>query len=65
MYVMDMEKVPERTPFDVTRLAKPLKEDILAKLGRPFDASVGPKMCEKNMGTGRRIVEGIIECCNL
>lgn len=60
VYVMDMHKVPERTPFDISRLAKPIKEDILSKLNRPFDASVGPKLCEKNVGTAGRILEKII-----
>ena len=61
VYVMDMPKIPKRTPFDVSRLAKPLKEDILAKLNQPFDASVGPAICERNIGTGRRILEKIEE----
>ena len=57
VYVMDMPKPPERTPFDVTRLAKPLKNDIMAKLQQPFDATVGPALCKKNAGTGQRILE--------
>lgn len=57
VYVMDMPKPLERTPFDVTRLAKPLKDDILNKLQQPFDATVGPALCKKNAGTGQRILE--------
>lgn len=63
VYVMDMPKLPERTPFDVTRLAKPLKDDILAKMNQPFDATVGPALCGKNVGTGMRILENIYEYC--
>lgn len=57
VYVMDMKKVPERTLFDVTRLAKPLVTDILAKLRQPLDITVGPRICRNNIGTGKRIVE--------
>ena len=65
VYVMDMPKIPKRTPFDVSRLAKPLKNDILAKLQQPFDATVGPALCKKNAGTGLKILEKIEEWYNV
>lgn len=65
VYVMYMPKVPKRTPFDVSRLAKPLKNDIMAKLQQPFDATVGPALCKKNAGTGLRILEKIEEWYNV
>ncbi|WP_051555395.1 UDP-N-acetyl glucosamine 2-epimerase [Anaerovibrio lipolyticus] len=65
VYVMDMPKIPKRTPFDVGRLARPLKDDILAKLQQPFDATVGLALCKKNAGTGLRILEKIEEWHNV
>ena len=35
VFVLDIPRVPENTRFDVSRLAKPERQDILAKLNTP------------------------------
>ena len=46
VFVLDIPRVPENTRFDVSRLVKPERHDILAKLKTPqhFAADKNPKM---------------------
>lgn len=48
VFVLDIPRVPENTRFDVSRLAKPERHDILAKLNTPqhFVADKKPQMQE-------------------
>ena len=46
VFVLDIPSVPENTRFEVSRLVKPERKDILAKLSTPqqFDTDKKPQM---------------------